>query len=87
MDHRLPTTPQMAQAFSELFVNRRAYTIQATRPHPEGGRHYYYRPKSKEGAPPPRAHARHGSPASRWRTHDRHLRHQSGQPAVQMDGD
>ena len=46
MDHRLPATPDMARAFSELFVNRRAYAIQSMRPHPESGRHYYYRPKS-----------------------------------------
>jgi hypothetical protein len=28
-------------------VNRRAYTLQSMRPHPESGRHYYYRPKAK----------------------------------------
>jgi len=49
MNHRLPATPEMAREFSELFVNRRAYTIQSTRPHPETGRHYYYRPKSADG--------------------------------------
>ena len=49
MDHRLPATPEMAREFSALFVNRRAYTIQSTRPHPDSGRHYYYRPKSKDG--------------------------------------
>src|SRR5947209_974480 len=52
MDHRLPATPAMAREFSELFVNRRAYTIQSMRPHPESGRHYYYRPKSKDGGKP-----------------------------------
>jgi hypothetical protein len=52
MDHRLPATPAMAREFSELFVNRRAYTIQSLRPHPESGRHYYYRPKSKDGGKP-----------------------------------
>jgi hypothetical protein len=41
----------MARTFSELFVNRRAYTIQSTRPHLESGRHYYYRPKGQKGAP------------------------------------
>jgi hypothetical protein len=30
-----------------LFVNCRAYTLQSTRPHPECGRHYYFRPKAK----------------------------------------
>ena len=53
MDHRLPATSEMARRFSELFVNRRAYTIQSTRPHPESGRHYYYRPKGQNGAPAP----------------------------------
>src|SRR5689334_8612969 len=52
MDHRLSATPAMAREFSELFVNRRAYTIQSMRPHPESGRHYYYRPKSKDVGKP-----------------------------------
>ncbi|MBY0502742.1 MAG: hypothetical protein K2X03_02450 [Bryobacteraceae bacterium] len=41
----------MAREFSRLFVNRRAYTVQSQRPHPESGRHYYYRPKSREDEP------------------------------------
>ena len=53
MEHRLPATSEMARTFSQLFVNRRAYTIQSTRPHPESGRHYYYRPKGQNGAPAP----------------------------------
>jgi hypothetical protein len=32
----------------QLFVNRRAYTVQSMRPHPETGRHYYF-PPTKEG--------------------------------------
>lgn len=52
MDHRLSATLDMARTFSELFVNRRAYTIQSMRPHPESGRHYYYRPKAREGGEP-----------------------------------
>jgi hypothetical protein len=52
MDHRLPATPDLAREFTELFVNRRAYTIQSMRPHPESGRHYYYRPKSKDAEAP-----------------------------------
>jgi hypothetical protein len=28
-------------------VNRGAYTLQSSRPHPESGRHYYFRPKAK----------------------------------------
>ncbi|MCZ2078354.1 MAG: hypothetical protein LC130_25565 [Bryobacterales bacterium] len=53
MDHRLPATLEMAQVFSTLFVNRRAYTIQSKRPHPDSGRHYYYRPKGENGGPGP----------------------------------
>ncbi|HEU0142705.1 MAG TPA: hypothetical protein VFQ79_23480 [Bryobacteraceae bacterium] len=53
MDHRLHATAAMAENFSHLFVNRRAYTLQSTRPHPESGRHYYYRPKARDGGPPP----------------------------------
>ncbi len=52
MDHRLPATLDMAREFRERFVNRRAYTIQSLRPHPESGRHYYYRPKPKNGGEP-----------------------------------
>ena len=52
MDHRLQATPAMAREFSELFVNRRAYTIQSMRPHPESSRHYYFRPKAEDGGRP-----------------------------------
>ena len=34
--------------YFRLFVNRRAYTLQSNRPHPESARHYYYRPKDKK---------------------------------------
>jgi hypothetical protein len=37
----------MVQRFEELFVNRRAYTVQSIKPNPESGRHYYYRPTVK----------------------------------------
>ena len=39
----------MAESFYHLFVNRRTYTLQSTRPHPETGRHYSYRPKARDG--------------------------------------
>lgn len=53
MDHRLHATAAMAETFHSLFVNRRAYTLQSMRPHPDTGRHHYYRPKAREGEPPP----------------------------------
>jgi hypothetical protein len=44
-------SPQLVGDYFRLFVNRRAYTVQSERPHPESGRHYYYRPTdSKTGA-------------------------------------
>jgi hypothetical protein len=52
MDHRLHATASMAESFYHLFVNRRGYTLQSTRPHPETGRHYYYRPKARDGEAP-----------------------------------
>jgi hypothetical protein len=41
-----PTT--VVEDYFRLFVNRRAYTLQSNRPHPESARHYYYRPKDKK---------------------------------------
>jgi hypothetical protein len=38
----------MVADYFRLFVNRRAYTLQSTRPHPESARHYYYRPKDRK---------------------------------------
>jgi hypothetical protein len=49
---RLSATPALVKTYLDLFVNRRAYTLQSMRPNPESGRHYYYRPKEHEtGAP------------------------------------
>lgn len=43
---------EMVRAYRKLFVNRLAYTVQSPSPHPETGRHYYYRPNRK-GQPVP----------------------------------
>lgn len=40
---------EMAVEYARWFVNRRAYTRQSDRPHPESGRHYYYRPRRADG--------------------------------------
>jgi len=45
MDQRLKPSPELVKDYMELFVNRRAYTLQSMRPHPESSRHYYFRPK------------------------------------------
>ena len=47
MNRRVIAAPELVNEYIALFVNRRAYTVQSTRPHPESGRHYYYRPKEK----------------------------------------
>ena len=41
-------TPEMAGRYWDLFVNRRAHTVQSEQPG-DKGKHYYYRPKKGEG--------------------------------------
>ena len=48
----LKATPEIVREYWRLFVNRRAYTVQATRPHPESGRHYYFRPSDRQNGKP-----------------------------------
>jgi hypothetical protein len=50
VDLQRHATADMAAEFYHLFVNRRAYTLQSVRPHPETGRHYYSRRKPKKGS-------------------------------------
>ncbi len=45
---RLKAPVCVAADYFRLFVNRRAYTLQSNRPHPESARHCYYRPKDKK---------------------------------------
>ena len=52
MAQRLIATAALVQKYIDLFVNRRAYTLQSTRAHPESGRHYYYRPKDRASDAP-----------------------------------
>ena len=54
--NRMPTqyhaSEQNLRDYWQLFVNRRAYVIQSMQPHPESGRHFYFRPKAgREGDP------------------------------------
>ena len=44
MNSTVPARPEMAACYFDLFVNRLAYTVQSSKPAPNG-RHYYYRPK------------------------------------------
>src|SRR6266851_8510433 len=52
MQTRLHPSEEIVRAYHRLFVNRLAYTVQSPAPHPETGRHYYFRPKRKEAAVP-----------------------------------
>src|SRR5260370_8924408 len=47
MERRMVATPAVVKDYFPLVVNRRAYTVQSFRPHPESGRHYYYRPTER----------------------------------------
>jgi hypothetical protein len=49
---RLNATATLVKRYTDLFVNRRAYTLQSMRPQAESGRHYYYRPKQRESGAP-----------------------------------
>ena len=52
MAKRHAATSTNVEDYWQLFVNRRAYVLQAMRPHPESGRDYYFRPKAgKNGEP------------------------------------
>jgi hypothetical protein len=42
---RVQASVAVVSDFARLFINRRAFTMQSARPHPESGRYYYYRPK------------------------------------------
>lgn len=46
MQTKILASEEMATRYLEIFVNRRAYTVQSPTPHRESGKHYYYRPKS-----------------------------------------
>src|ERR1035438_6943175 len=52
MPSAIKAPPKVVKDYWQLFVNRRAYTMQSMRPHPETGRHYYFRP-SKEATDVP----------------------------------
>lgn len=45
MQTKLLASEEIAARYLEVFVNRRAYTVQSLIPHRESGKHYYYRPK------------------------------------------
>src|SRR5712692_5081900 len=52
MANRYRATAENVRDYWRLFVNRRAYVLQSPRPHPETGRHHYFRPKAgRDGEP------------------------------------
>ena len=47
METSLKASPDVVRRYALLFVNRRAYTLQSSRPNPKSGRCYYFRPKAR----------------------------------------
>ena len=47
MRDSLHASREIAVEYARWFLNRRAFTLQSDRPHPETGRHYYFRPRSR----------------------------------------
>ena len=81
---RLKAPADVVEDYFRLFVNRRAYTLQSDRPHPESGRHYYYRPTDKTTGQGLQPDLRHDPAPYRGRNHHRPLRHQPSHAAVQV---
>lgn len=52
MSSRLKASPELVRKYFRFFVNRRAYTVQSVKPHPESGRFYYYRLTDKATGKP-----------------------------------
>jgi len=52
MARQFRATAENVRDYWRLFVNRRAYVLQSTRPHPQSGRHYYFRPKAGKNRAP-----------------------------------
>jgi hypothetical protein len=47
METAVKASSEVVREYTNLFVNRGAYTLQSSRPHAESGRHYYFRPKAR----------------------------------------
>src|ERR1035441_10451308 len=52
MAKRFQASSDNVRDYWRLFVTRRAYVVQSPRPHPESGRHYYFRPKTGKKVQP-----------------------------------
>jgi len=52
MKSQIRITEEMVTLYSDLFINRLAYTIQSPHPNPRSGRHYYYRPRRGKNEDP-----------------------------------
>lgn len=52
METAVKARPEVVEDYHRLFVNRLAHTLQSMRPHPDTGRHYYFRPKAQQTGKP-----------------------------------
>ena len=48
MERKIVASDEIVAGYRDLFINRLAYTVQSSTPHPETGRYYYYRPRRNE---------------------------------------
>ena len=78
----ITATRQVVEDYQRLFVNRRAYTMQSMRPHPETGRHYYFRPSQRGTDIPADADRGNHPPTPGRQNHGRPVRHQPVNPAL-----
>ncbi len=48
MNKKIVASDEIVNRYRDLFINRLAYTVQSSSPHPETGRYFYYRPRRNE---------------------------------------
>lgn len=48
MERKIVASDEIVAGYRDLFINRLAYTIQSSTPHPDTGRYFYYRPRRNE---------------------------------------
>ncbi len=48
MNKKIVASDEIVSRYRDLFINRLAYTVQSSSPHPETGRYFYYRPRRNE---------------------------------------
>ena len=87
MQPEVIATTEIVNQYWQRFVNRKAYTVQSFKPHPESGRHYYFRPTTKAEKRPLTLDQDTVRGRTGRRHHHRALCDQSKEPAMQVGCD